>query len=127
MGLQRTTLWLATALICTGVAFAQRPETLSSAFIVERDAGNAAQMRAEKLLNRGEPRGPESEACGAMTSALLHYVKAAAEAGAKTRVLKWSELGWDEQAAVKEKVAEQKVGPWNRNIRLHQHVCTAKP
>jgi hypothetical protein len=105
--------------LLAGPVFAQQAPVPSPAVTTERDAGNAALIKAEKLLNDNERRGPNSEACALMNKALLHYVKAAVEAGAKTRELNWSQLTLDEQAAVKGKIDV----PFDRNNKLRIHAC----
>jgi hypothetical protein len=115
---------LLAAVLFAGPVIAQQAAAPSPAVIAERDAGTAAIVKAEKLLNGGEKRGPNSEACASMNEALLHYVKGAAEAGAQTRSVGWLELTLAEQAAVKEKIA---AGPWERNIKLYRHACTEAP
>ena len=112
---------LATGLLA-GPARGQQPPDTSVAYVAERDAGNADLIKAEKLVNGGAKRGPDGEACSLMTSALLHYVKAAVASGARTRAIAWSELTSDEQAEVK-----KTPGPWQRNVALRQHICTKAP
>jgi hypothetical protein len=112
------------AVLFAGPVIAQRAVAPPPAVVAERDAGTAAIVRAEKLLNGSEKRGPNSEACASMNEGLLHYVKAAAEAGAQTRSVGWLQLTLAEQEAVKEKIA---AGPWARNIALRRHACSEAP
>ncbi|MDP3736983.1 MAG: hypothetical protein Q8R02_06315 [Hyphomonadaceae bacterium] len=119
----KTVFCVAVCVLAAGSAAAQQASVLPPDAMTERKAGGEAILRAEKLLNGGEVRGPQSEACAEMTGALFHLVKAASLAGARTRVLDWRELAPDEQVAVKEKIN----GHWERNIRLRSHACTESP
>jgi hypothetical protein len=109
----------AAAAVCGSPASTQPPtNTPSASFTAERDAGNAALLWAEKLLSAGQ-RGPESETCALMNSVLLHYVNAADAAGARTRLLDWSELTPVEKESVMEKIN----GLFERNSRMRSYAC----
>lgn len=118
----RLALGLTIAALSFGPVHAQQTDAPSATFIAERDAGNAALWKAEKLLNDGQ-RGPDTEACSLMASYFLHVAKAAVAAGARTRVADWPELTWEEQNAVMEKVN----GHYERNKKLRAVACARKP
>jgi hypothetical protein len=58
-----------------------------------------------------------------MEEYFIHMVKAAAAAGAKTRVADWPDLTWQEQSAVMQAIK----GNYERNKRLRDVTCTATP
>jgi hypothetical protein len=116
------TFALLAPVLFAGPAFAQQATALPPAVAAERDAGNVALLKAETLLNNEEERGPNSEACALMNQALLHYVRTAAAAGAKIRVLDWPALTLEEQAAIGGKIDR----PFDRNDKLRLHACTAR-
>lgn len=98
---------------------AQQADTPSSTFKAERDAASEALSKAEASLNAGQ-RGRDTEACKQMVSYFDHTVRAAAVAGAKTRIADWPDLAWDEQNAVMEKLP----APYDRNKRLRLVACS---
>jgi hypothetical protein len=108
---------MAAGLLCEPVIAQQTPSP-SPAFAAEREAANAALLKAEKLLNDGQ-RGPDTETCSLMASYFLHVVKAAVAAGAKARVADWPELTSEEQIAVIAKVD----GHYDRNKKLRAVAC----
>ena len=99
----------------------QQPVAPNPEFDAERQAANANQLRVEKLFSAGE-RGPQSEPCRLMDSYYLHLVKAAAAAGANTRIAGWLELTPQEQDAVKQKMPDV---IWARSMRMRQIACRA--
>lgn len=103
-------------------AGAQQPDISNAQYAAERAVANDRLLQAEKLLNAGQ-RGPESEPCKLMGEYFLHIVKAAAAAGAKTRIADWQELNWEEQDAVAT-LADPHI---ERNRRLRQVVCSNNP
>jgi hypothetical protein len=114
-------LAMALAIAWAAPAPAQQLAEKNPEFEMERQAARADQIQAEKLFSAGE-QGPQSAPCRLMDSYFLHLVKAAAAAGANTRVAAWSELTLQEQDAVKQKVTEQ----WARSTRMRQVACRAK-
>ncbi len=113
---------LALGITVTGQATGQQRPVQNPQFEAERQAAGAELLKAEKLLNAGQ-RGPDSETCRLMGSYFLHIVKAAAAAGAETRIAAWSDLTREEQDAV-----GQKADPHiERNRRLHQVACSDNP
>lgn len=113
---------LALAWLPASTAVAQQPAAPDAEYAAQWAAAGAARLEAEKLFNAGQ-RGPDSETCRLMDSYFLHVVKAAAAAGAQTRIVSWTELTWQEQDAVKRKVKDV----YERNTRLRAVACTAKP
>jgi hypothetical protein len=118
MRIREFAIALALAVALARPAAAQQTETPDPIFAAERNAAGAALMQAEKLFNAGQ-RGPDSEPCKLMASYFLHVVKAAAAAGAKTRVADWSDLTWEEQNAVMQKAG----GHYERNKKLREVAC----
>jgi hypothetical protein len=114
---------LALGIALAGQATGQQPGSADAEFEAEQRAAHEAIMEAEERLARGETRGPNSGACGLMASYYLHTVKAAAAAGAKTRIADWPDLTQAEQDAVMQSVK----GNYARNNRLRQHACTPTP
>lgn len=105
--------------VLSGLAAGQPPPEPDPPFAAEQKAAGETQMQAEKLLAAGE-RGPDSEPCRLMASYYLHTVKAAAAAGARTRIADWPDLTPAEQEVVMQAVR----GTYARNRRLRQVACT---
>jgi hypothetical protein len=114
---------LALIISLTAYARAQQPAVPSPEFAAELQTASADQLKAEKLFSMGQ-RGPDSEPCRLMNSYLFHIVKAAAAAGAKTRITGWSDLTWDEQNAVAQSGADLRI---ERNKRMRQAACSDNP
>lgn len=124
MGIRKITACLVLGISWAASAAAQQPAAPSREFDAEQQAAQTDLMQAEKLLSAGGKRGPDGEACKLMDAYFLHILKAAVAAGARTRIAAWSDLTWEEQNAVGQKVD----GNLHRNKRMHQHACTvAKP
>jgi hypothetical protein len=111
---------LALGIALSGRAMGQQAGHSSAEFEAEQKVALEAIMEAEKRLAAGETRGPNSAACGLMASYYLHTVKAAAAAGASTRIADWPDLSSAEQEAVMQSMK----GKHARNKRLRQHACT---
>jgi hypothetical protein len=119
MRLSKLAIVLAAAFV--GDAAAQHPFAASPGAVAELEAGHVDIRRAEVRVNAGL-MGPGSEACLLMTSALVHYVKAAVEAGAPVRVAEWQDLLPEERKIVSEKLAGV-VSPFERNHALQKRAC----
>ena len=122
MRIREFALVWALVISASAAATAQQPAVPNPEFVAERQAAGADLLEAERLTSAGE-RGPDSEPCRLMDSYFRHIVKAAAAAGARTRIADWSELTWEEQNAVAQK-ADAHI---ERNKRLRTIACTAKP
>jgi hypothetical protein len=121
MRIRKIATALALGVTASAQALAQQADAPNARFEAERKAALEAITAAEKRLDAGES-GPDSEPCRLMGDWFLHTVKAAVAAGAKSRIADWSELTWQEQDAVMERMK----GSYERNRRLRQHACTAK-